>query len=92
MRKIIAATALLALAGCVGTNPQAAVEIAEDAGYTDVQTTGLNFWGCGTGQENAYLGSKIEMTGFTATAPSGRRVTGTVCKGTFGNYDIRIQR
>lgn len=94
MRNKIAlvAAVVAVLGGCVGTNPGVATEIVEDAGYTDVQMTGFNYWGCGTGYETAYLGSKIEMTGFTALAPSGRRVTGTVCRGTFGDYTIRMQR
>lgn len=92
LKALFAVATCAVLAGCVGTNPDVAVEVAEDAGYKDVQITGLDFWGCGTGFENSYLGSRIEMTGFTAIAPSGRRVTGTVCRGTFGDYTIRLQR
>lgn len=92
LKALFAVATCAILAGCVGTNPDVAVEVAEDAGYKDVQITGLDFWGCGTGFENSYLGSRIEMTGFTAIAPSGRRVTGTVCRGTFGDYTIRLQR
>jgi hypothetical protein len=90
--KAAALAACIAVAGCAGTNPQAAIEMVEDAGYTDVQITGFDYWGCGTGLENAYVGNRIEMTGFTATAPTGRRVTGTVCKGTWGDYTIRFKR
>ena len=83
----------VASAGCAGTtNHKVATEMVEDAGYTNVQLTGFDYWGCGTGYENVYLGSRIEMTGFTATAPSGRQVKGTVCRGTFGGYDIRMHR
>lgn len=88
--------AVLAIAitasGCAGTNQKAATEMVEDAGYTNVQITGFDYWNCGTGFTNVYLGSRIEMTGFTATAPSGRQVSGTVCKGTFGDYTLHMKR
>lgn len=47
----------------------------ESAGYTDVKTTGYNFLECG---ENDTF-----HTGFTATNPNGKRVSGTVCCGLF---------
>lgn len=63
--------AALALAGC--SDASTATRALQDAGYSDIQTTGYSFFSCG--QDDTFA------TGFTATNPAGRRVSGTVCSG-----------
>jgi len=62
---------LALLVGC--TDEYNTVRTLESAGYTEVQTTGYIFLECGEGD--------TFHTGFTATNPKGRRVSGTVCCG-----------
>jgi hypothetical protein len=60
------------------------MRILEENGYTNIQITGYNWAACG--QDDTY------HTGFVATAPSGRQVTGTVCAGVFfKNSTIRFE-
>lgn len=69
---IVAAIGCLALmAGC--TDEENTVRTLESAGFTHVKTTGYAFWECG--KDDTF------HTGFTATNPAGKEVSGTVCCG-----------
>lgn len=68
------------LAGC--TNAVGALGALLDAGYTNVIITGYKAFSCG--QDDTFA------TGFVATGPSGRRVSGTVCEAFFKGKTIRL--
>ena len=68
---IIAASALFLATGC--TAPERSKEALDDAGYTDIQTTGHVAFQCS--EDDTYA------TGFKATNPRGKVVRGTVCCG-----------
>ena len=70
----------LFLAGCSDHNT--AVRVLTDQGYTDVQTTGYAMFTCGE--------HDTASTGFVATSPAGKRVTGAVCSGWFKGATIRF--
>lgn len=61
------------LGGC--TNNSDAYRALDNAGYSDIKTTGYSWFACG--QDDWY------STGFTATNPKGKVVSGTVCSGVF---------
>lgn len=69
----IALCGLILLGGC--TQPDGATKHLLDAGYTNVEITGYNFFACSE--------DDIAHTGFRATGPTGRQVSGTVCGGVF---------
>ena len=71
MKAILAIGLVIALAGC--TDAQNAHRVLSNAGYTDVQITGYQMFGCG--RDDAV------RTGFTAKSPSGVYVSGIVCQG-----------
>lgn len=80
MRKMILVLALaIGLTGCSSDND--ARRALEGAGYTNIQTTGYSFFGCG--KEDSF------RTGFTAVGPSGVAVSGVVCSGWFKGATIR---
>lgn len=65
---------LLLSAGIVGCTAEPDARRAlEGAGYSDIQFTGYGWFDCGKDDSFA--------TGFVATGPTGKRVTGTVCSG-----------
>lgn len=71
----------LAVAGC--SRPSDAERALSGAGYTHVETTGWRFIGCGS--------SDWYHTGFLATGPTGKRVSGVVCSGLlFKGSTIRL--
>lgn len=69
------------LLGCTdGDNTR---RILAENGYTDIHLTGYKFFSCS--KDDFY------HTGFTATSPVGKRVSGTVCSGLFfKNSTIRF--
>lgn len=71
MKKLIVLVVMLA--GC-HDNTQAK-RVLEQQGYTSVEPTGWEPWGCARDDE--------VVTGFRATSPSGARVSGVVCCGLF---------
>jgi len=71
MRRTTLLTTLF-LAAC-GSNPEASRRTLDDAGYSDIEITGWEFWGCG--EDDDY------STGFIATNPKGKRIEGIVCCG-----------
>jgi len=73
VKKILAVSTLLLLAGC--TRPENATRILADQGYRDIKITGYKLFDCGKDDTTA--------TGFEATSPAGIHVKGTVCSGWF---------
>jgi len=72
MKKLLAVLALaLTMSAC--TNDEATISTLHKHGFSDVQTTGYEFWECG--EDDTF------HTGFVATNPAGQRVRGTVCCG-----------
>lgn len=63
---------LVLLAGC-WTAPNKAVNTLDNAGFTEITTTGYTFFACGE--------DDVSATGFKAKNPNGKVVTGTVCCG-----------
>jgi hypothetical protein len=64
---------VLALVGC--TQPDKARELLNAQGYSDIQITGYNVWGCS--DDDTY------HTGFRAKSANGSVIEGTVCAGLF---------
>jgi len=69
MKAILAIGLVIALAGC--TDAQNAHRVLSNAGYSDVQITGYQMFGCAR---------ETRRTGFTAKSPSGVYVSGIVCQ------------
>jgi hypothetical protein len=76
MRWLIVAALTL---GC--TSDEAARRALEASGFTDVQLTGFEWFGCGT--EDFH-------NGFIAKNPRGQRVSGIVCCGWVKNCTVRF--
>lgn len=64
------------------TRPTQARRVLEDSGYTNIEMTG---W-----RPFAKSEKDVFSTGFEATAPSGRRVTGAVTSGWLKGATIRL--
>lgn len=72
MKKVLLFALLaLALVGC--TNAGDAREALDAQGFTDITITGYDWFACSEDDWN--------HTGFIATNPQGKRVSGTVCSG-----------
>lgn len=71
---------LLLLSAC--TQPDKSTRALEGAGYTEVQITGYNFFGCD--EKDSF------HTGFNAKGSNGKRVEGVVCGGWFKGATIRL--
>jgi hypothetical protein len=71
MKKLFGLIALVLLTSC--TDEDSSRRTLKSAGYKDIQITGHAMFACG--QDDTF------STGFTATNPTGQRVTGTVCCG-----------
>ena len=67
--------------GCTASNE--ATRALEGAGYTQIQITGYSWFGCGKDDTFA--------TGFEATGPSGKHVSGVVCSGWLKGATIRTE-
>jgi hypothetical protein len=81
MRRL--ALAAFLLWGC--TSEADASRVLRVSGYKNVQLTGYDWWGCGKGDTTC--------TGFTATAPNGERVKGSIGCGLTGcgkNCTVRL--
>ena len=68
------------LSGC--TQPEKATRALEGSGYTNVNITGFNWFGC---DKNDSF-----HTGFTATGANGKPVEGVVCGNLFKGATIRV--
>lgn len=74
---------MLVLVGC--TKPEKTRTLLEAQGLSDVKITGYRFFGCDSGK-----GSDDNWhTGFEATGPTGKRVTGVVCEGLLKGATVR---
>lgn len=81
MKKIILTIASsVILIGC--TDGAGAKRLLEANGYKDINITGYSVWSCSE--------DDIYSTGFTATSPSGSRVSGAVCGGVLKGRTIRF--
>jgi hypothetical protein len=65
-----------------GTDEQVAKKALDRNGYTDIQMTGYDFFGCSKGD--------FFHTGFSGKDSKGNEVRGTVCSGLFRGSYIRI--
>ena len=65
-----------------GTDPEGATRVLKASGYSNIEMTGYRW----------FAGSKEDSfnTGFSATTPTGERVTGCVTSGPFKGHTIRI--
>lgn len=78
----IALVAAMFLAGC--SDPKGAEKALTGAGYTEIRTTGYNWFSCS--KDDSY------STGFEAKGPTGVPVKGAVCSGLlFKNSTIRTE-
>ena len=68
-RLLILSVSVLLLSAC--TRPEHSVGVLDEAGYTKINITGYHFFGCG--RDDRF------RTGFEATSPKGKRVSGVVC-------------
>lgn len=75
--------ALLALGVSACTNPSEATRVLEAQGYTNVQMTGYR-WFMGS-EDDTYV------TGFKATGPTGKEVSGAVCSGLIGKQGATVR-
>lgn len=62
------------------TNESDARRVLEEQGYTEIHFTGYDMFGCS--EDDTY------RTGFTATSPTGHRVSGVVCGGYMKLFQI----
>lgn len=81
-RIFVIAACAVALAGC--TKPSQARDVLEAQGYSDIEITGYDMWGCSEDDDF--------HTGFRATGQDGNRVRGTVCSGWFKGATVRVHR
>lgn len=81
MKTIIAVLLVALVAGC--TSSEDAMRALSAQGFTDVRLTGYKWFACGEGD--------FYHTGFIATSPTGREVSGVVCSGLlFKNATVRF--
>jgi hypothetical protein len=81
MKTIAILFAAIALSGCSSAND--ANKALVGAGYTQIQTHGYSFFGCG--QDDTFA------TKFTAKGPSGVQVEGVVCSSFTKGSTIRTK-
>lgn len=79
MKKLLLILSVLALSACSSSTD--ATKALQGAGYTEIQTDGYSFFGCG--QDDSF------KTKFTAKGPTGVKVEGVVCSGWFKGSTIR---
>lgn len=84
---VIASIAIVGIRGCmtggdIYTDPDRSRNTLEAQGFTDIQIGGYKWGACG---EDDYY-----STEFTATNPTGRRVSGVVCCGHYKGCTIRF--
>jgi len=64
------------------SRPEEAKRVLTEQGYTEIETLGYRWFGCGS--EDGF------SDGFSATSPSGARVEGVVCGGWGKGMTIRF--
>lgn len=72
----------VAFAPAACTRPQEATRQLTMMGFTDIKTTGYDFFACS--EDDTF------STGFEATSPAGVRVTGVYCSGLFKAGTLRF--
>ena len=77
---IAAIVGMTALSGC--SDASTARRVLEENGYSNIKITGHAWFTCADSDDFS--------TGFEATAPGGRHVTGAVCSGFFKGATIRF--
>jgi hypothetical protein len=80
IKKLAAITIIIGLGAC--SDAPTAERVLRENGYTDIKTTGYDFFACGKGDNFS--------TGFTATSPNGHKVSGSVCSGLLKGATIRF--
>ncbi len=80
IKMLLLPIALLACAAC--SSPNDARRALTAAGYTKIDITGYEVFGCG--DDDTF------STGFVATNPAGQEVSGVVCSGWFKRGTIRF--
>jgi len=83
-RRLVAAALTLAITAC--TDAPDAERVLQDEGYSNIKIGGYDPWLCDTGKH----GSDVYATKFTATGPTGRPVSGVVCKGWLKGSTVRM--
>lgn len=78
----IVGVAFIAIAPKACTKPDETVRQLTQMGYTEIQTTGYDFFGCS--EDDSF------STGFEATSPAGVRVEGVYCSGFMKGGTIRF--
>jgi hypothetical protein len=84
--KILVFLSLSFLMGCaLPVSEERVIRIVEGQGYSQVETTGLAFFGCGE--------EDVLKSGFTAVDARGRQVKGVVCCGILlgKNCTVRVE-
>lgn len=81
MKRLVLITAAALLLSACSDEPGTRRHLA-DHGYTNIKTTGYEWFGCSKGDGWA--------TGFTALSPAGKTVTGVVCSGWLKGATIRF--
>lgn len=79
MKKLMMVVAAIALAGC--SDSETATKALDGAGYTAIRTDGFAL-GCGRDDQFS--------TGFKASGPTGKPVSGVVCSGWMKGATIRM--
>jgi hypothetical protein len=79
MKKIVA---LLVILSAACSDEEAARRTLDNAGFTDIETTGYEAWSCGKDDSTS--------TGFRARNPRGKIVTGVVCCGYSKGCTVRF--
>ena len=74
--KLLICSVILGIFLLACTDEDASRRTLDDAGYSNIKITGWEMWGCG--DDDTYT------TGYTATNPKGKRVSGVVCCGSWG--------
>jgi hypothetical protein len=82
MKSIFIALIATAFLCSACTNPDTAIRILTDDGYSEIQITGYVPFGCS--EDDVYA------TGFTATNSNGKIVRGVVCSGLLKGSTIRL--
>lgn len=80
MKKLFASALLLFVLGCTDGNK--ATRVLTDQGFKDITLTGYRPFMCS--EDDTF------KTGFAATSPSGKHVTGAVCSGWFKGATVRM--
>lgn len=80
MKSLLFLCVAVLLSAC--TQSDRATHALQDAGYTDIRTTGYAFFACS--EKDTFA------TGFEAVGPTGRKVSGAVCSGFLKGQTIRL--